>query len=135
MRRRLRRRAALATAVLAGALAAGLAGCGHPAVSSQASQALSAQVQQLRTDAANEDQAAAGADLDRLRAMVQAYERAGQVSGTRAQQILAAVSEASGELSALAPPTTIAPLVEQPVPATPVGHGKGGDHHPKGGDG
>ena len=116
-----------------------LASCssGQP-LSTQASNQLEAQVQAVRASASAHDPARASTQLTQLRAQVNALAHQGQISRTRATEILAAADAVQAQLASIPvppPPTTTTTAVPRPAPAPPAHDQHRGDGGDKGGGG
>jgi hypothetical protein len=116
--------------LLLSVVVAGAAGCGGTpatAVNSQAGQVLGADVNALASAAHAHDPSRLSTALKRLRADVAAQQRSGQVSSTRASQILDAAARVESDVSttpATHPPAP-APATDTPTPDNGQGKGNG----------
>ena len=112
--------------------AVGLVACGGaaPPVSQAASASLSADLVQVEHAASLHDRAGAQAALTNLQHQVLADEASGQISRSRADQILHATAAVAGDLALI--PTTTTTTAPPPPPAPAPhdhrhpGHGHGG---------
>lgn len=115
-------------------LAAGiLAGCATtpPDLQPGAAEKLNARLQTVAQAAADNNPAAAKAELDLLASDVSAAAANGDISPARRQDIQAAIALVNADLAAMTPTPSPAPTLQTPAPAAPKppakGKGKGKD--------
>jgi hypothetical protein len=114
-------RAAIAVALLIAA-----AGCGSsPGISNAARQALETQVANVRAAAVARDGARAELALASLRRSVRQYEQNGEISQTRASEILDAATQVENRLAPYATTSTTTTT----TPPEPGDHHDHGKHH------
>ena len=104
-----------------------LAACGggSPPVSDDAASELHAQVSAVRAAVGGHDAAQAARALDTLRASVARLRRAGDVSGDRAEEILAAATAVQDQLVSITTTTTTTTTTVPPTLPHDEGKGNG----------
>lgn len=104
-----------------------LTGCANtpPELQPGAAEKLNARLQSVAQAAADNNLAAAKAELDLLASDVAAAAANGDISPARRQDIQAAIDLVNADLAAMTPPPSPTPTLQTPAPAAPKPPAKG----------